>query len=70
MAESPDRRRDYVKFNGINFPQWKFAVMLKLKKKKLGGIVLGTETRPAEVKLFIPILRPFAILDIVRWRFS
>jgi hypothetical protein len=44
--------------------------MLKLKKKKLDGIVLGTETRPAEVKLFIPILRPFAILDIVRWRFS
>ncbi len=49
MAESPDRRRDYVKFNGINFPQWKFAVMLKLKKKKLDAIVLGTETKPVEV---------------------
>lgn len=63
MAESPDRRRDYVKFNGINFPQWKFAVMLKLKKKKLDGIVLGTETRPVEVTKFIPIIRQLETLD-------
>ena len=63
MAESPDRQRDYVKFNGINFPQWKFAVMLKLKKKKLGGIVLGTETRPVEVTKFIEILRQLVTLD-------
>ena len=62
MAESPDRRRDYVKFNGINFPQWKFAVLLKLKKK-LDGIVLVTETRPVEVIKFIEILRQLATLD-------
>lgn len=51
MTESPDKKRDYVKFNGINFPQWKYAVMLKLRKKKLEAIVLGTETKPTQETL-------------------
>jgi hypothetical protein len=42
--------RDYAKFNGINFPQWRYGVMLKLRRKKLDGIVLGTEPKPTEVK--------------------
>jgi hypothetical protein len=49
MADSPDRKRDYVKFNGINFPQWRYAVMLKLRKKKLEDVVLGIEKKPTEV---------------------
>jgi hypothetical protein len=49
MSDSPERKRDYVKFNGINFPQWKYAVMLKLRKKKLEDVVLGTEMKPLEV---------------------
>lgn len=52
MTESPDKKRDYVKFNGINFPQWKYAVMLKLRKKKLEAIVLGTETKPTQVTTY------------------
>ena len=51
MSESPNGKRDYVKFNGINFPQWKFGVMLKLRRKKLDSIVLGTETKPVEVTM-------------------
>lgn len=46
-------RRDYAKFNGINFPQWKFGVMLKLRRKKLDQIVLGIEEKPTEVSSFI-----------------
>jgi hypothetical protein len=49
MSDSPDRKRDYVKFNGINFPQWRYAVMLKLRKKKLEDVVLGIEKKPTEV---------------------
>jgi len=49
MSDSP--RSDYAKFNGINFPQWKFGVMLKLRRKKLDSIVLGTETKPIEVRM-------------------
>lgn len=49
MDDNANDRRDYVKFNGINFPQWKFGVMLKLRMKKLDPIVLGIETRPVEV---------------------
>jgi hypothetical protein len=37
--------------------------MLKLKKKKLDGIVLGTETRPVEVTKFFPIIRQLETLD-------
>jgi hypothetical protein len=49
MSDSP--RSDYAKFNGINFPQWKFGVMLKLRRKKLDSIVLGIETKPNEVRI-------------------
>lgn len=49
MSDSPDRKRDYVKFNGINFPQWRYAVMLKLRKKKLEDVVLGIEKKPTDV---------------------
>ena len=47
--ENQNERRDYAKFNGINFQQWKFGVMLKLRRKKLDQIVLGLEEIPAEV---------------------
>ena len=47
--ENQNERRDYAKFNGVNFPQWKFGVMLKLRRKKLDQIVLGLEEIPAEV---------------------
>ena len=53
MDDGPNERRDYAKFNGINFPQWKFGVMLKLRRKKLDQIVLGTETNPNEVTTLI-----------------
>ena len=53
MDDGPNERRDYAKFNGINFPQWKFGVMLKLRRKKLDQIVLGTETKPNEVTTLI-----------------
>jgi hypothetical protein len=49
MAENSEGKRDSTKFNGVNFPQWKFAVMLKLKQKKLDGIVLGYDRKPNEV---------------------
>ena len=49
MAENSEGKRDFTKFNGVNFPQWKFAVMLKLKQKKLDGIVLGYDRKPNEV---------------------
>ena len=48
-AENQSERREYAKFKGTNFPQWRFGVMLKLRSKKLEKIVLGTETKPAEV---------------------
>jgi hypothetical protein len=60
MSDSP--RSDYAKFNGINFPQWKFGVMLKLRRKKLDSIVLGTETKPIEVKMIntaVTLIRRF-----------
>ena len=53
MDDGPNERRDYAKFNGINFPQFKFGVMLKLRRKKLDQIVLGTETKPNEVTTLI-----------------
>ena len=53
MDDGPNERRDYAKFNGINFPQWKFGVMLKLRRKKLDQIVLGTETKPNVVTTLI-----------------
>ena len=40
--------RDYAKFNGINFTQWQYGVMLKLQKK-LDTIARRTETKPAEI---------------------
>jgi hypothetical protein len=49
MAENSEGKRDFTKFNGVNFPQWKFAVKLKLKQKKLDGIVLGNDKKPTEV---------------------
>jgi hypothetical protein len=42
-------KRDFTKFNGVNFLQWKYAVMLKLKQKKLDGIVLGNDKKTTEV---------------------
>jgi hypothetical protein len=48
--------RDYAKFNGINFPQWRYGVMLKLRRKKLEKIVLGTEQKPTEVKAHIMVI--------------
>ena len=53
MDDGPNERRDYAKFNGINFPQFKFGVMLKLRRKKLDQIVLGTETKPNVVTTLI-----------------
>ena len=53
MDDGPNERRDYAKFNGINSPQFKFGVMLKLRRKKLDQIVLGTETKPNEVTTLI-----------------
>ena len=47
--ENQNERRDYAKFNGVNFPQWKFGIMLKLRGKKLDQFVLGLEDIPAEV---------------------
>ena len=51
MTENSEGKRDFTKFNGVNFPQWKFAVMLKLKQKKLDGIALGNDQKPTEVIL-------------------
>ncbi len=47
--ESTNGQRDYAKFNGVNFPQWKFGVMLKLRRKRLDQIVLGAQQKPAQV---------------------
>ena len=44
-----NEKRDFPRFNGTNFPQWRFGVMLKLRAKKLDPVVLGTETKPNEV---------------------
>ena len=48
-ADNQSERREYAKFNGTNFPKWRFGVMLKIRSKKLEKIVLGTGTKPAEV---------------------
>ena len=48
-ADTENERRDFTRFNGTNFPQYKFAVVLKLRLFKLEQIVLGTETKPVEV---------------------
>ncbi|KZS02486.1 Uncharacterized protein APZ42_000461, partial [Daphnia magna] len=45
---SANELRDYAKFNGINFPQWRYGVMLKLRKKKFEKLVLGQDPKPAE----------------------
>ncbi|XP_045034748.1 uncharacterized protein LOC116934903 [Daphnia magna] len=45
---SANELRDYAKFNGINFPQWRYGVMLKLRRKKLEKLVLGQDPKPAE----------------------
>ena len=56
-------RRDYAKFNGVNFPQWKFGVKPYLRRKKLDLIVLGTEEKPTEVNsIYRIILDPNATL--------
>ncbi len=44
-----------VKFNGTNFPSWKFGIWMFLEKHKLVAVVNGTETKPAEVKTFISL---------------
>ena len=48
-ADTENERRDFTRFNGTNFPQYKFAVVLKLRLFNLEQIVLGTETKPVEV---------------------
>ena len=47
--ESTTERREFARFNGINFPQFRYAIMLKLKVLRLENIVLGTEPRPRQV---------------------
>jgi hypothetical protein len=47
--ESITERRDFARFNRINFPQFRYAIMLKLKVLRLENIVLGTEPRPHQV---------------------
>ncbi|KAK4030475.1 hypothetical protein OUZ56_023711 [Daphnia magna] len=44
--ESITERREFARFNGINFPQFRYAIMLELKVLRLENIVLGTEPRP------------------------
>jgi hypothetical protein len=60
---SANELRDYAKFNGINFPQWRYGVMLKLRRKKLEKLVLGQDPKPAEVitltKHFVPLVKEF-----------
>ena len=50
MANSPTREVSHViKFNGKNFPLWKFGCWLKLEQHNLVNIVNGTEELPEEV---------------------
>ena len=47
--ESITERREFARFNGINFPQFRYAIMLKLKVLRLENIVLGIEPITCEV---------------------
>ena len=38
-----------VKFDGSNFPSWKFGIWMFLEKHKLSPVVNGTEAKPTEV---------------------
>ena len=50
MVNSPTREVSHVvKFNGKNFPLWKFGCWLKLEQHNLVNIVNGTEELPEEV---------------------
>ncbi len=50
MANSPTREVSHViKFNGKNFPLWKFGCWLKLEQHDLMHIVNGNETLPEQV---------------------
>ncbi|KAI9562446.1 hypothetical protein GHT06_009879 [Daphnia sinensis] len=49
MENSPTRETDHVvKFNGKNFPLWKFGCWLKLEQHNLVTIVNGTEPLPEQ----------------------
>ena len=49
---SPNREVSHVvKFNGINFPIWKFGCWLKLEQHNLVKIVTGEETKPVKVTI-------------------
>jgi hypothetical protein len=37
---------EFERFNGLNFQNFRYALMLKLRAHRLIGIVLGTETKP------------------------
>jgi len=54
--ESITERREFARFNGINFPQFRYAIMLKLKVLRLENIVLGTEPRPHQVTKSVLVL--------------
>ena len=55
--ESITERREFARFNGINFPQFRYAIMLKLKVLRLENIVLGTEPRPHQVTKSVLVLK-------------
>ncbi|XP_046654657.1 uncharacterized protein LOC124348477 [Daphnia pulicaria] len=44
--ESTTERREFTRSNGIDFPQIRYATMLKLKVVRLENIVLGTDPKP------------------------
>ena len=37
------------KFNGSNFPSWKYGVWMLLEKNRLVSVVDGSETQPEQV---------------------
>ncbi len=65
MENSPTRDTDHVvKFNGKNFPLWKFGCWLKLEQHNLVTIVNGTEPLleplPEQVQTFFFTCHVFA----------
>ena len=58
MAANPSRDIPHItiKFDGTNFPSWRYGIWLILEKAKLTTIVNGTEPMPVEVSFFLTVL--------------
>lgn len=65
MASPTTKEISHIaKFDGTNFPSWKYGMWMFLEKNKLTNVMEGTEKRPLEVSVALAPPASFLSLSL------